>query len=79
MGSAFSDLDYSIDDMIAEGDKVSWRFTMRGKHTGPFMGMQATNRNFTITGMSLVRVDDEMLAEHWGEQDMLGTMKRLQG
>jgi steroid delta-isomerase-like uncharacterized protein len=75
--SAFSDIAYSVEDMIAEGDRVSWRWLMKAKHTGPFMGLPATGRSVALPGMSLVRVRDGMLAEHWGEQDMLGLLQQL--
>ena len=75
--SAFSEVEYLVEDMIAEGDRVAWRWTMKARHTGPFQGLPATGRSISLPGMSMVRVRDGMLAEHWGEQDMLGLLQQL--
>lgn len=79
INSAFSDLNYSIEDMIAESDKVCWRWEMRGKHTGVFQGIPATGKSIAVTGMSIIRLIDGRFVEHWGEQDMLGLLQQLQG
>jgi len=79
VNSAFSDLTYNIEDMIAEGDKVCWRWALSGKHTGAFQGMPATGKSIAITGMSIVRLAEGRFVEHWGEQDMLGLMQQLRG
>jgi predicted ester cyclase len=75
--SAFAGATYEFADLIADGDKVAWRWTLRAKHTGPFQGLPATGRPVAITGMSMVRVANGKLAEHWGEQDMLGLLQQL--
>lgn len=75
--SAFSGIEYEVEGMIAEGDRVAWRWTLKAKHTGPFQGLPATGRSIALPGMSMVRVRDGMLAEHWGEQDMLGLLQQL--
>jgi steroid delta-isomerase-like uncharacterized protein len=75
--SAFPGADYTSEDFIAEGDKVAWRWVLRGKHTGPFQGLPATGKPVAISGMSIVRVEGGQLAEHWGEQDMLGLLQQL--
>lgn len=79
VNSAFSDLNYNIEDIIAEGDKVCWRWVLRGKDTGVFQGMPATGKSIAITGMSIVRLAEGRFVEHWGEQDMLGLMQQLRG
>ncbi|MDB5107019.1 MAG: hypothetical protein JWP91_4708 [Fibrobacteres bacterium] len=75
--SGFSGAEYLAEDFIAEGDKVSWRWVLRAKHTGTFQGLPATGKPVAISGMSMVRVEDGKLAEHWGEQDMLGLLQQL--
>lgn len=77
--SAFSDLDYRVEDMLADGDKVCWRWELHAKHTGPFQGMPATGKSVTITGISIIRLANGKLVEHWGEQNMLGLMQQLRG
>lgn len=75
--SAFPDAHYSVDDLIAEGDKVVWCWTIRATHTGPFQGLSPTNRAVMITGMSIVKIRDGKFVEGWGEQDNLGMMQQL--
>jgi steroid delta-isomerase-like uncharacterized protein len=77
LNSGFSNLEYHVEDMIAEDDKVLWRWSLNATNTGAFMGMPATGKNVSLTGMSLVRVADGQIVEHWGEQDMLGLLQQL--
>jgi predicted ester cyclase len=74
---AFSEQTYSIDDVIAEGDKVMWRWTVRARHTGPLYGIAATGKAVTVTGISIVRIAGGRFVEHWGEQDTAGLMQQL--
>jgi predicted ester cyclase len=69
----------TIDDMVAEGDRVAVRVTWRGVHRGPFMGMQPTGREFRASGIGVYRVADGRVAERWLEFDSLGLMRQLQG
>ena len=77
--AAFTEQTFSIDDVIAEGDKVVWRWTMRARHTGPFNGIGATGRTVTTTGISIIRVAGGRFVEHWGEQDTMGLVEQLRG
>jgi predicted ester cyclase len=77
LDSALSDLDFALEDVIAEGDKVYWRFTLRARHSGPFIGLAPTGKTITLTGMSIGRLAEGKLVEAWGEQDMLGLMQQL--
>lgn len=74
---AFSDVTFAVDDMIGEGDKVIWRWTINGKHTGAFRGLPPTGKAFSFTGMSIPRLEDGRFAELWVEQDMLGLLQQL--
>jgi steroid delta-isomerase-like uncharacterized protein len=76
---AFTEQSFSIDDVIAEGDKAVWRWTMRARHSGPFLGIPATGRTITATGISIVRIAGGRFVEHWGEQDTAGLMAQLRG
>jgi steroid delta-isomerase-like uncharacterized protein len=74
----FPDLHFTIEDMIAEGDKVVSRITNSGTNTGEFMGMPATGKTMTVSGIDIIRVgDDGKLAEHWSNGDDLGMMQQL--
>jgi len=61
--SAFPDLEITIDDQVAEGDKVSSRTTMRGTHKGEIFGIPPTGKSVAMTGMTMVRVSDGHLVE----------------
>ena len=74
---AFPDMHFIIEDMIAEGDKVVCRITNTGTHKGEFMGLPATGKTMTITGIEIYRVANGKLVEHWGNQDDLGRLQQL--
>jgi steroid delta-isomerase-like uncharacterized protein len=74
---SFPDTQTTTDQLIAEGDRVVERFTAHGTHTGPFMGAPATGKPFTVTGMSIFRIADGKIVEHWGENDGIGLMMQL--
>jgi predicted ester cyclase len=73
----FPDLEWRIDDLIAEGDKVVARTTMRGTHLGDFFGLPPTGRRVAMTGVHIVRIADGKIIEHWGSNDDLGLMRQL--
>lgn len=74
---AFPDMKITVEDMIAEGDKVVSRYTMTGTHKGEFMGIAATNKKFTTTGIEILRIADGKFVEHWAASDDLGMMQQL--
>lgn len=74
---AFSDLQFTIDDQIAEGDKVASRYTVRGTHKGEFLGMAGTGKTVTWSAMVLQRVADGKVQESWLQWDQLGLMEQL--
>jgi predicted ester cyclase len=74
---AFPDIQTTTDDLIAEGDKVVERYTARGTNTGSFMGAPPTGRKIEIGSMSIYRIADGKIVEHWGENDVIGTMAQL--
>jgi predicted ester cyclase len=75
--SAFSDLWYVFEDLIAEGDKVAGRGVISGKHTGTFMGIPATNKEIRWTGTRIFRVVDGKVTDGWIDLDMLGMMAQM--
>jgi predicted ester cyclase len=75
--SAFPDWTETVDDMIAEGDKVVIRVTGRGSHEGEFQGLQATGAQVTATGVGIARVQDGRIVEAWAAYDALGLMQQL--
>ena len=75
--SAFPDSQVTTEDLIADGDKVVERFTFRGTNKGSFMGAPPTGKQVTSTGMSVFRIANGKIVEHWGENDALGVMQQL--
>lgn len=75
--TAFPDLHYTIDDEIAEGDRVVQRSTARGTMKGDFQGMPASGRTATWSEIHITRFADGRAVEHWGVVDQLGMLAQL--
>src|SRR5919202_5699795 len=75
--AAFPDRRFVVEDMIAEGDKVSARFTIRGIHKGEFRGIAPRGREVTVTGIDMIRLAEGKLVEDRVEVDQLGMMQQL--
>lgn len=74
---AFSPCTFTIEDLVAEGDKVVVRWSSSGTHSGEFLGIPATHRSYTISGIDIHRVEDDKLAEHWHVVDQLSQLQQL--
>jgi serine phosphatase RsbU (regulator of sigma subunit) len=75
--SAFSDFHISIEEQIAEGDKVVSRYTIRGTHQGDFRGMAPTGKEIEIKGVTIFRFSDEgKVVETWDSYDQLSLMRQ---
>lgn len=77
MYNASPDVHFTIDDMVAEGDKVAVRFTLTGTHKGEIMGIPPTNKKLTIWGINIYRVVGGKFVEGWERADTLGLMQQL--
>jgi steroid delta-isomerase-like uncharacterized protein len=75
--SAFPDLNFTIEDLIAEGDRVVGRYTMRGTHQGEWLGIPPTNTALTLSVMEIYRIADGKIAEQWVILDALGMLQQL--
>lgn len=75
--TAFPDLNFTIEELVAEGDLVAGRVTMRGTHNGPLMGVPPTGRRVEQAHMHFVRFRDGMAVEHWGVRDDVGLLRQL--
>jgi steroid delta-isomerase-like uncharacterized protein len=75
--AAFPDQWWQIEDLIAEGDRVVARTTMRGTHSGDFFGIPASGRAVTLTGVHVLRIADGRIIEHWGSNDDLGLLRQI--
>jgi steroid delta-isomerase-like uncharacterized protein len=77
MMQAFPDLDFSIDNQIAEGDTVAAVGTMTGTHQAEFLGVPATGRKVSVQVMDTSRVRDGKFSDHWGLVDVPQLMAQL--
>ena len=75
--SAFPDLTITVEDLIAEGDRVASRTTLRGTHDGELFGAPPTGRALTVPMMSIERIAAGRVAEHWRVSDELGLLRQL--
>lgn len=74
---AFQDAAVTIDDIVAEGDRVAVATTLTGTHEGELMGLAATGRKVSVTGIDIVRTDAGRIVEHRGLTDIVGLMRQL--
>jgi steroid delta-isomerase-like uncharacterized protein len=77
MRSGFSDVQWSLEETIAEGDKIAARFTMRGTHDGTFFGVPATGRKIEIRAMNFYRLAGGKFVEEYGQPDLLGLLQQI--
>ncbi len=75
--AAFPDVQFTAEDMIAEGDRVVVRFSIRGTHKGEYAGIPATGRQVHWSGINIGRFENGKIVELWGESDQLGLMQQL--
>ena len=75
--SAFPDLRITPEDLVAEGDKVTMRYDWRGTHKGELMGIPATGKQVTTSGISILRVANGKIAEQWDSFDNLGMLQQI--
>ncbi|PJI55340.1 ester cyclase [Methylobacterium radiotolerans] len=74
---ALAELSVTIHDQVGEGDKVTTRKTISGKHVGPLLGVEATNRQVSIEVIDIVRVEDGRYVEHWGINNLPAVLASL--
>ena len=68
---------FTVEDVIAEGDRVAVRWRHRGTQVEPFLGLPATGKPFEIAGIDIYRGEDGRLAEHWHVVDQLAMLVQL--
>ena len=77
MRGGFPDIQWKLEEMIAEGDQVAARFTMRGTHQGNFFGVPATGRKIEVKAMNFYRFSEGQIVEEHGQPDLLGLMQQI--
>lgn len=75
--SGFPDGGITVDDQIAEGDKVATRWTGRGTQTGEIAGIAPTGKEITVTGMTISKLEGGLVVEEWTTWDTLGMLVQL--
>ncbi len=75
--AGFPDIRFTIEEMVAEEDKVADLLTGRGTHEGEFMGVAPTGKRVEFEGMALVRIREGKIVENRGMPDMLGLLQQL--
>ncbi len=77
MATGFPDLRFTIEDLLADGDKVIARTVFTGTHRGDFFGLPATGKAVTVSSIHIFRLDAGCIVEHWGNSDDLGMLRQL--
>ena len=76
--NAVPDLTYTVEDQLAEGDKVVTRWKATGTHQGEFFGVAPTGKRIEMSGIQIDRFDEDgRMVEEWPEYDLLGAMKQM--
>lgn len=75
--TGMSSIQYTIEDLLAEGDKVVYRWLLRGVHTGVFMGIPPTGNAVMMTGIDIFRIVDGKIVESWVNADAFGLLQQL--
>ena len=74
---AFPDVQWIVEDVVAEGDRVVVRWTLTGTHQGPLLGIPPTGKKVRMRGISIYRIAGGKIAEEWAVSDVMGFMQQL--
>ena len=77
MDAGLPDFRATVEDVVAEADRVAVRFTFRGTHSGDFMDAPLTGKQVTMPGLDILRVENGKITELWGQEDVFGLMQQL--
>ena len=75
--TAFPDGQMTVDDQILEGEKIATRWTGRGTHKGEIAGIAPTGKQITVTGLTISRLEGDMVVEDWTTWDTLGMLIQM--
>ena len=75
--AGFSGLRFTVEDLVAGGDRVAFRGTFRGTHTGAFEGIPATGREVIMTWSIMLRIQGGKVMDRWANFDELGFLTQL--
>jgi steroid delta-isomerase-like uncharacterized protein len=77
MRAGFPDIQWTLEELIAEGDKMAARFTMRGTHNGTFFGVPPSGKKIEVKAMNFYRITDGKIVEEHGQPDLLGLLQQI--
>lgn len=77
MFKSFPDINYSLEDLVAEGELVAARYTLQGTHEGLFMDIEPTGKRVSVSGMDFFRFNDGLICEYWELLDKLSLLRQL--
>ena len=77
LSKLLADVSFTVEDVIAEGDRVVVRVTAKATQVGQFMGVPPSGKSYSIGEIHIFRVRDGKVAEHWHQYDQLGMMRQL--
>jgi predicted ester cyclase len=75
--NAFPDVKATVEDLLADGDKVIARVSYRGTHQGTFRGIPPTGKQIAVMGINIFRIANGKLVEHWGLTDRIAALHQL--
>ena len=75
--AAFPDLKFTVDQVVASGDRVAVRWTMTGTHQGTILGVAPTGRKFRVAGMHIFRVANGKIHDSWSVLDVLSLLQQI--
>jgi len=74
---AFPDVQATVEDLMADGDKVVARVSYRGTHQGAFRGIPPTGKQIAVMGINIFRIANGKLVEHWSLTDRLAVLQQM--
>jgi len=79
VSAAFGDRSVTVDNLVVDGDRIAWQWTLTGTHVGAFLDLAPTRRRVTLRGANFQRVQDGAVVEHWTLADLAGLGRQLRG
>ena len=76
--SAFPDIRFTVNDLIAENDKVVVRWTWHCTHTGNYIEIAPTGKKISVDGIAIYRIENDQIVERWVQLDINGMMKQME-
>jgi steroid delta-isomerase-like uncharacterized protein len=79
MRGGFPDVQWTLEELISEGDKIAARFTMRGTHQGTFFNIPPTDRKISVQAMNIYHLSHGKIIKEYGQPDLLSLMQQIGG